>query len=103
MNNDWYLFFAIAAMAVTTYIIRVIPFFLFDEKFKSKWIRSFLYYIPYTVLAAMTFPTIFYATGNVISSVVGTVVAMVLAITTENLLIVSFGAAVVSYIMLLIV
>ena len=103
MNNDWYLLFAILAMTLTTYAIRVIPFFIFDEKFKSKWFRSFLYYIPYTVLAAMTFPTIFYATGNVISSAVGTIVALILAITTENLLMVSFGAAVAAYVVMLII
>ena len=49
-----------------TYIIRVIPFAIFHKKIENPFIRSFLAYIPYTVLAAMTFPAVFYSTGSVI-------------------------------------
>ena len=49
-------------MAIVTYLIRVIPLVLVKHKIKNKFFNSFLYYIPYTVLAAMTIPAIFTAT-----------------------------------------
>lgn len=50
----------IAVMAGVTYLIRMIPFTLFKKKIKSRFIQSVLYYIPYAVLSAMTFPAIFF-------------------------------------------
>ena len=49
-------------MAIVTYLIRAIPLVLVKHKIKNKFFNSFLYYIPYTVLAAMTIPAIFTAT-----------------------------------------
>lgn len=54
-----------AVMAIVTYIIRALPITLFRKEIKSKWLKSFLYYIPYAVLGAMTFPAIFFSTGSV--------------------------------------
>lgn len=89
-----YLFISIAIMALVTYLIRVLPVTLFHKQLKSRWIASFLYYIPYTVLAALTFPAVFYATGNDITSLAGTVVALVLAFFDRGLLVVAAGAVV---------
>ncbi len=83
----------IAVMAVVTYLIRMLPFTLFRRKINSRFIRSFLYYIPYAVLAAMTIPAIFYATGNVATSVIGAVVAVVLAYFKLPLIIVALAAS----------
>lgn len=69
----------IAVMAITTYLIRVVPFVAIRGKIKSRFINSVLYYIPYAVLSAMTFPAIFFATGDVISSSVGTAAALLMA------------------------
>lgn len=69
----------IAVMAVATYLVRVIPFIAFRKKIKSRFFRSFLYYIPYAVLSAMTIPTIFYSTGSLPTAIAGTVVAVILA------------------------
>jgi branched-subunit amino acid transport protein len=66
-------------MAVITYLIRMIPMTLFRKKIRSRFIKSVLYYIPYSVLSAMTFPSVFYSTGDVPSAVVGTIVALILA------------------------
>ena len=55
-------------MAIVTYLIRAIPLVLVKHKIKNKFFNSFLYYIPYTVLAAMTIPAIFTATGSLISA-----------------------------------
>lgn len=83
----------IAVMAVVTYLVRMIPFTMFRKKIKSRFFRSFLYYIPYAVLSAMTIPAIFYATGNVVTSAVGTVVAVVLAYFNMPLIVVALAAS----------
>ena len=88
----------VAVMAGVTYLVRMIPFTLFRQKIKSRFIRSFLYYIPYTVLSAMTFPAIFYSTGNTVTAAVGTVVALVLAYVKQPLIVVALAAAAASYI-----
>ena len=69
----------IVVMAGVTYLIRVIPFTVFRKKIKSRFFKSFLYYVPYAVLSAMTIPAVFYSTGNIITAVIGTAVAVVLA------------------------
>lgn len=83
----------IAVMALVTYLIRMIPFTLFRQKIRSRFIRSFLYYIPYAVLSAMTIPAIFYSTGNMLTSMAGTVVAVVLAWFDLPLIVVALAAA----------
>ncbi len=82
----------IAVMAGVTYLIRMIPFTLFRQKIKSRFIQSVLYYIPYAVLSAMTFPAIFYSTDSTISAAVGTVVAIVLAYFKLPLTVVALSA-----------
>jgi len=89
----------IAVMAGVTYLVRMIPFTLFTKKIESRYIRSFLYYIPYTVLSAMTFPAIFSSTGNTVTAVAGTVVALILAYLKQPLIIVALAAAASSFIM----
>ena len=66
----------IAVMAGVTYLIRMLPFLIFKEKITNRFVRSFLHYIPYAVLAAMTFPAILFATVSPISAVVGLLVAL---------------------------
>ena len=83
----------IAVMAIVTYLIRMLPLTLFRSKIKSKFLRSFLKYIPYTVLSAMTVPAIFYSTGNVITATVGTVAALITAFFGLPLIIVAAAAA----------
>lgn len=53
------IFIYIAVMALVTYLIRMLPLVIFRKKIENRFIRSFLYYIPYAVLAAMTFPAVF--------------------------------------------
>lgn len=83
----------IAVMAIVTYLIRVIPFTVFRKKIKSKFFRSFLYYIPYGVLSAMTIPAIFYSTGDMLTAAVGTVIAIVLAYFNMPLIAVALAAS----------
>ena len=83
----------IAVMAAVTYLIRMIPLTLVRQKIRSRFLNSFLYYIPYTVLSAMTFPAIFYSTGNIITSAAGTVSALILAYAGMPLIVVAIAAA----------
>lgn len=83
----------ILVMAGVTYIIRMIPFTFFNKKIKSRFIRSFLHYIPYAVLSAMTIPAIFYSTGNMTTALVGTVIATGLAFFNCPLIIVALAAS----------
>ena len=79
-------------MAGSTYLIRAIPFAAIRKKIKNPFINSFLYYIPYTVLAAMTFPSALYATGNIISAAVGLAAAILVSLKNKNLTLVAVTA-----------
>ena len=83
----------IAVMAIVTYLIRMIPFTVFRRKIRSRFFRSFLHYVPYAVLSAMTIPAVFYATGDVVTSVVGAVVAVILAYCNLPLIVVALAAS----------
>ena len=82
----------ILAMALVTYLIRMIPLTVFRKKITSPFIRSFLYYVPYTCLTAMTIPVVFYATNSSLSALAGVAVAVILACCRRNLVTVAAGA-----------
>ena len=63
MNHNIYIY--IFVMAAVTYLIRMLPLTLIRKEIKSTYIKSFLYYVPYVTLAAMTFPAILSATANI--------------------------------------
>ncbi|MFR7854824.1 MAG: AzlD domain-containing protein [Acutalibacteraceae bacterium] len=86
------IFLHIAVMAGVTYLVRMLPMVIFRKKIKSRFIRSFLYYIPYAVLAAMTFPAVFSSTGSVLSAAVGVVIALLLAFFEKGLVTVAVFA-----------
>lgn len=93
----------IAVMAGVTYLVRMIPFTLIRVKVKSPFVNSVLYYLPYAVLSAMTFPAIFYATGNTITAAVGTAVALVMAFFDLPLIVVALGSSAAAFIVSFIV
>lgn len=88
-----YIIGGIAIMALMTYIIRVVPMVFFRKKIENVRIKSFLYYVPYTVLAAMTFPAIFSSTTSQVGAIAGCFVAIVLAYKKKGLLVVALGAS----------
>ncbi|MCR4604394.1 MAG: AzlD domain-containing protein [Eubacterium sp.] len=73
-------------MAFSTYLIRAVPFVAVKNKIKNRFVLSFLSYIPYAVLTAMTIPAILYATGDIITAAVGTVAAIIMALTGAGLM-----------------
>ena len=82
----------ILVMAGVTYLIRMLPFVFFRKKIKNRYLLSLLYYIPYAVLSAMTFPYIFYSTGNFWTALIGTVIALIAAVCKRSLLTVAILA-----------
>ena len=85
-------------MAVTTYLVRMIPFTLFRKKLEKPSVKAFFDYIPYTVLSAMTFPAILYATGSIISAAIGFAVSLILGFFERSLIVVAVGACLASLI-----
>ena len=69
----------IAVMALTTYAIRVLPLTLIRKPIKNRFIRSFLYYVPYVTLAVMTFPAILSATQSPIAGAAALLAGIVAA------------------------
>ena len=90
MKPDVYLY--ILVMAGVIYLIRVIPLALTKKEITNPFIKSFLFYVPYACLAAMTFPAILYATSSVISAAVGFAVALIAAYKEKSLLTVALLA-----------
>ena len=83
----------VLVMAVVTYLIRMLPLAAFRRRISSRFIRSFLYYVPYAVLSAMTFPAILYATGSLPSACAALAVALGLAWLEKSLLTVAIAAS----------
>lgn len=92
-----YLLPYILVMALTTYLIRMLPMTFFTKKIKSRFARSFIHYIPYSVLAAMSFPAVFFATGELLPAAVGTLAAVVLAYAECPLLVVALASCASAY------
>ncbi len=82
----------ILVMAVVTYLIRALPLTLIRKEIKNKFLKSFIYYVPYATLAAMTFPAILFSTNSLISAIAGFAVAVILAYFRKSLLTVAAGA-----------
>lgn len=83
----------ILTMAVTTYLIRVIPLTVFRKPIKSRFLKSFLHYVPYACLTAMTFPAILTSTATILSGTAALIVAVILAYRGKSLLTVSVAAS----------
>lgn len=83
MGKNW---IYLLAMIAVTYLIRVLPLTLIRKPIKNRFIRSFLYYVPYVTLAVMTFPAIVEATGSPLAGVLALVAGIVAALCGANLI-----------------
>lgn len=93
MNDTLNIILYILVMAGITYLIRALPLITFRKKINSHYIRSFLYYLPYTILTAMVIPPVFESTGNLTTALVGLIVAVLLAFLNQSLIKVALGAS----------
>ena len=79
-------------MAGMTYLIRMLPLTVFRREIHSVFVKSFLHYVPYAVLGAMTFPDVLYSTGSLWTALAGLIVAVIMAWRGRSLLTVAIGA-----------
>ena len=80
---------AVILMALVTYLPRVLPMAVFRKEITSEYIKSFLYYVPYAVLASLTFPDIFTSTSGTVTAMIGTLTALLLAYREKSLVVVA--------------
>lgn len=88
----------IFTMAAVTYLIRMIPLTIFRKKITNTFVKSFLYYVPYACLMAMTFPAVMYETQSVVSAAVAVLVAVLLALWDKGLMTVAVCASIAVFI-----
>lgn len=88
----------ILVMAGVTYLLRMLPMTLIRKRISSRFLRSALYYLPYSVLSAMVIPAVFSSTGSIITASVGLAVALLLAFFDRSLITVAIGASAAVYI-----
>ena len=103
MNEFWNFLLYLAVMAGVTYLLRLLPMLLIRKKITNRFIRSFLYYIPYSVLSVMAVPAIFHATSYVLSGIAAAVIAVILAYCKRSLITVAAGSALTALIMEIII
>ena len=84
-------------MAGVTYLIRMLPLAAIRGRVKSAFFQSFLYYVPYAVLGAMTFPAVFGSTGGLWSAAAGVATALALGWMGKGLLTVAAAACAAAY------
>lgn len=96
MDNRFWIYLLV--MALTTYVIRALPFTAFRKKIKSKRLQAFFDYIPYAVLTSMTVPAIFYAGANLWAGILGFGVAVFLAYKNKSLLFVAIGTVIAAFV-----
>ena len=96
MNHN--LIFYILVMAAVTFLIRALPLTLIRRPIKSRFLRSFLFYVPYVTLAVMTFPDILHATDSVWSGLLALVAGVALAWSGQGLFVVAVASCVVVFI-----
>ena len=77
MTHNIYLYIFI--MAAVTFAVRVLPMTLIRRQIKSRFLRSFLYYVPYVTLSVMTFPAIINATQSPISGILALAAGIIAA------------------------
>ena len=85
MNKNLYIALAIFTAAAVSYIIRVLPLTLIRKPIKNRFIRSFLYYVPYVTLAIMTFPAIVQATQSPLAGIAALVLGIILSLVGAGL------------------
>lgn len=97
MKHNVYLYLLV--MFAVVYAIRVLPLTLVRKPIRNRFLRSFLYYVPYITLAVMTFPAIFEATQSPIAGIAALAVGVVLAWLGADLLPVAVSCCAVVFVL----
>ncbi|MCQ2413931.1 MAG: AzlD domain-containing protein [Clostridia bacterium] len=100
MSGNLTIYLIVAALV--TFAIRALPMFIFHKPIKNRFVRSFLYYVPYITLSVMVFPAIVLQTGSLISGIAAMAVGVLVAWFTSNLFLTASTVCVVALILELI-
>lgn len=92
--NTGYFITALAVMAGVTYLIRLLPLLFIRRRITNRFIRSFLHYVPYTVLSAITFPAIFFSTEHILSGLMAAAVCLILSYKGKGLILCMLGGVI---------
>ncbi len=84
-----YYLLSVLVMALASFLPRFLPLVIFRKKIKSKFVKSFLSFMPYAVLSALTFPAVMYSTGNVAVAAIVTALALVTSYLKLNMALVA--------------
>ena len=101
MKHNIYIYILVTFLV--TYLIRTLPLTLIRKPIKSRFVRSFLHYVPYVTLAVMTFPAIINATDSVWPGIAAVIVGVLTAWFNGNLFIVASSACLTVFILELLI
>ena len=96
MSRIW---LSILVAAAVSYLIRVLPLSLIRRPIRSRFVRSFLYYVPYVTLAVMTFPAIVQATDKLAAGVAALLVGAFIAWKKRSMVTVAAACCAVVFLM----
>ena len=97
-----YVVISIILIFLASFLPRMLPITFINKKINSQFIRSFLFYVPYVVLASITFPYILYVSDNIYISLAGLAVAVILSLLNQKMVVVAIASVVVVFLLLLI-
>lgn len=86
MTGTVYFLLALLVMAGITYLIRLLPILFVRRRIKNKFLKSFLYYVPYVVLSVLAFPAILFSTAHLASGIAAAAVCALLAFWRKGLI-----------------
>lgn len=84
-----YTIFAIITSGLVSTLIRVLPVSLIQKPIQNKFLKSFLYYVPFVTLSVMTFPSILHATDSVFTGLLAFILGIILSFMNMGLLLVA--------------
>ena len=96
-----YVVISIFLIFLASFLPRMLPITFINKKIKSQFIRSFLFYVPYAVLASITFPYILYVSDNIYISLAGMMVAIILSLMNQKMVIVAIASVLFVFLLLL--
>lgn len=94
MSKEMYFVLAVVVTAGITYLIRSLPMIFVRKRITNRFIRSFLYYVPYVVLSVLAFPAILYCTDNMMCGIAAAIACAILAYLGRGLMTCMLGGIV---------
>ena len=96
-----YVVISVFLIFLASFLPRMLPITFIRKKIKSRFIKSFLFYVPYAVLASITFPYILYVSDNIYISLAGMGVAILLSLLKQRMVVVAIASVIVVFLLLL--